>query len=116
MRSLIGTLFAACLSAAVLPASPAVAGPTSCTIVAPARSCSGGDCFPGGLLAVSADVTGAGVVTGTAFCNPDSVSCNAVPAVGCARAVPINAVSGVVLVCTATVYGVPTGWRVVCAV
>ena len=118
VRSLKGATFAlACLAAAMLPASPASAGPASCTIVAPATSCGGyGDCFPGGVLTVSAEVTGPGVVTGTATCVPDSVSCTALPALPCTAALPINAVWGSMLTCTATVRGLPTGWRVVCSI
>lgn len=117
MRSVRGILFAALgLAAAALPAAPAVAGPTQCTFVAPATHCTGGDCFPGGVLKVTVVMNGVIAVTGTATCAPFTVSCTAVAAAPCTAATPISAVPGTFLQCDATIYGIPTGWSVTCSI
>ena len=120
MRSVGRVAFStACLAVAALPASPATALPTSCTIVAPDTSCTTGhDCWPHiSTLSVEAEVFGLGTVTGTAICTPDSVSCTAVTLLPCSATGPTTPVWGSILMCTASptsIDGAPIGWRVTC--
>ena len=121
MRSVGRVAFgAACLAVAGLPASPATALPTSCTIVSPQTSCTTGyDCWPHiSMLSVEAEVLfGVGTVTGSAICDPDSVSCTAVTLVPCSATGPITPVWGAIFKCAAapsSFTGAPIGWRVTC--
>ena len=120
MRSVGRVAFgAACLAVAALPASPATALPTSCTIVAPQTSCTTGhDCWPYiSVLSVEAEVFGLGAVTGTATCTPSSVSCTAVTSLPCSATGPATPAWGSIFLCTASptsLAGSPIGWRVTC--